>query len=146
MRMAQEIGERLQKPELTMEETVALAKSTVLPKVSLPAQPLKDRVAALNALMEQQAGSGPRLRMRIDPRMEKQWAEEGNPDGIEFGELDLRDSSVINTATDLVNSARLRYIIREGELIFTSATPFPEDVEYKRVSGDAPLGDDPDGP
>lgn len=140
------VGDRQQKPELTMEETVALAKSTVLPRVSLPAQPLKERVAALNALMEQQAGSGPRLRMSIDPRMGKQWADEGKPDGIELGELDLRSTSVINTATYLVNSAKLRYIIREGELIFTSATPFPEEVEYKRSSADAPLGDDPDGP
>ena len=134
-------------PRPTIEETTSLVRTTIIPLIDLPPdQPLPERIARVNELIQKAGVESNRLRVILrsaDPAI--QWRFKG--------ELRIREVPLGIALKYLCDSTKLRYHIRENGIVemtsiqeqdFLSDLPNSPEIKKPSPSGETDaFGNDP---
>jgi hypothetical protein len=125
-------------PRPTIEETTALLRNTTIPVMDLPPdQPLEERVAQINLLIQKAGVESQRLRLvlsRSDPA--SQWRMKN--------ELKIKNSPMALCLKHLCGRSKLRYQVRENGIVELATIPPPESIPPPSVENDSSPSEEDD--
>jgi hypothetical protein len=122
---------RIQHPKPTLEETVELLKSTIVPKVDILDQPLSEVTAKINTLIKDAGIPSHKLKVVINsPELFAQ---------LRIKELRIRNIPLSILLKYICDNTKIRYRVEPGIVIILSATEIPPDspkIENPDASND----------